>query len=87
MYALSVNAPDTGSLRENFFLNQVAVKHMVNYSDTGDFKVDDMYTFEIGGKSKTNKQIAGLENAFIAADNIEYPYRNTIPLWLFGFLY
>lgn len=28
-----------------------------------------------------------LENAFIAADNIEYGYNNTIPLWLFGFLY
>jgi hypothetical protein len=26
-------------------------------------------------------------NAFIAADNIEYGYKNKIPLWLFGFLY
>jgi hypothetical protein len=41
----------------------------------------------IGGKNKTRKQITGIENAFIAADNIEYDYQNKIPLWLFGFLY
>jgi hypothetical protein len=23
----------------------------------------------------------------IAADNIEYAYKNTIPVWLFGFLF
>jgi uncharacterized protein len=49
--------------------------------------VDKKYTLEVGGKNKPNKQIAGLENAFIAADNIEYSSLNKIPLWLFGFLY
>ena len=33
------------------------------------------------------EQIASAENAFIAADNIEYALGNKIPLWLFGFLY
>ncbi|MDP3433546.1 MAG: AAA family ATPase, partial [Bacteroidota bacterium] len=42
---------------------------------------------EIGGKNKTRKQIAGIENSYIAADNIEFAYQNKIPLWLFGFLY
>lgn len=87
MYALSDSTPDKGSLRENFFFNQVSVKHAVSYSDVVDFKVDEKYLFEIGGNTKTKKQIVGLENAFIAADNIEYPYREMIPLWLFGFLY
>jgi len=37
--------------------------------------------------SKKSKQIAGLESAFIAADDIEFPDGRKIPLWLFGFLY
>lgn len=47
--------------------------------------VDDFY--KMGGKSKDGKQIANLENAFIAADGIEHPFGNKIPLWCFGFLY
>ena len=70
-----------------FYLNQLSQKHKLTYPEKGDFKVDDHYVFEIGGKAKTNKQIAGIENAFIASDDIEFGYENKIPLWLFGFLY
>lgn len=86
-FALSNNDPDMGNLRETFFLNQLSESHKITYPKTGDFLVDEKYLFEVGGKSKTQKQIAGIENAFIAADDIEYGFRNKIPLWLFGFLY
>ena len=39
----------------------------------------------MGGKNKKQKQITGIDNAFIAAEDIEYPQKNKIPLWLFGF--
>jgi hypothetical protein len=65
----------------------LSYKHLVEYTKQGDFRVDGMYTFEIGGAQKTKKQIKDLENAFIASDDIEYAYQNKIPLWLFGFLY
>jgi predicted AAA+ superfamily ATPase len=87
MYALTNEKPDTGNLRETFFLNQLLVKHSVSYPEKGDFLVDGKYLFEVGGSSKNTKQIAGLENAFIAADDIEFPDGRKIPLWLFGFLY
>jgi predicted AAA+ superfamily ATPase len=87
MYALSDTKPEIGNLRETFFLNQVKVKHKVNYPETGDFLVDEKYLFEIGGQNKKQKQIKGIENSFIAVDGIEYPIGNKIPLWLFGFLY
>jgi predicted AAA+ superfamily ATPase len=87
MYALTNEKPDTGNLRETFFLNQLLVKHSVSYPEKGDFLVDGKYLFEVGGSSKNTKQIAGLENAFIAADGIEFPDGRKIPLWLFGFLY
>lgn len=86
-YAFSTNNANIGNIRETFFVNQLSYKHLVEYTKQGDFRVDGMYTFEIGGAQKTKKQIKDLENAFIASDDIEYAYQNKIPLWLFGFLY
>ena len=86
IYALSGNFADTGHLRETFFLNQLVQNHSITYPDKGDFIIDEKYLFEIGGKNKTRKQIAGIENAYIVADNIEHG-AGQIPLWLFGFLY
>jgi predicted AAA+ superfamily ATPase len=87
MYALSPRAVNTGNKRETFFANQLGYTHKIMYSDKGDFFVDEQYVFEIGGKDKSKKQIATIENSYIAADDIEYGFQNKIPLWLFGFLY
>jgi predicted AAA+ superfamily ATPase len=87
MYALVGSQVNRGSLRETFLFNQVKETYPVSYSDKGDFFIDNKYVIEVGGKHKTQKQISGIKNAFVVADNIEYSYQNTIPLWLFGFLY
>ena len=76
-----------GTVRETFFLNQVSQLHDVAYPKSGDFLIDRKYTFEIGGKNKTNRQVIHLDDSFLAIDDIEYGYKNKIPLWLFGFLY
>ncbi|WP_088163163.1 ATP-binding protein [Sphingobacterium sp. G1-14] len=76
-----------GNLRETFFVNQLAFQHQVNYAEQGDFIVDEKYTFEVGGRDKSNKQIKRINNAYIAADDIEFGHQNKVPLWLFGFLY
>lgn len=86
-YAFSGENNDKGNVRETFFLNQLSQNHQVTYPKQGDFLVDQKYLFEIGGKKKDYKQIANIENSFIAADDIEYGFGNKIPLWLFGFLY
>lgn len=86
-FTFSGNEPNKGNVRETFFFNQLKVKHNVTSSRFGDFMVDEKYTFEIGGPTKTNKQIRGVPNAFIAADDMEDGHQNKIPLWLFGFLY
>ena len=85
--ALADTTPSIGNIRETFFLNQLSAKHKITYPKAGDFLVDGKYLFEIGGKDKSQKQILGIKNAYIAADDIEYGYKNKIPLWLFGFLY
>ena len=87
MFALGAESVNKGNLRETFFANQLKQNHTITYTDLGDFLVDNKYTFEIGGKSKNNKQIKETSHSFIAADDIEYGFGNKIPLWMFGFLY
>lgn len=87
MYSLSNSKINMGTLRETFIYNQLKENHNVVYSGTGDFFVDDKYTIEVGGINKKQKQIQGVEHAFIAADDIEFSNQNRIPLWLFGFMY
>ena len=87
IHTLSDTKSNQGTLRETFFINQLQVLHSINSSERSDFLVDCKYTFEIGGKNKTRKQISEIPNAFVVADNIEYAHQNKIPLWLFGFLY
>jgi len=76
-----------GSLRETFFFNQVSLMHQVTLPKQGDAIVDDKYTFEVGGKNKTLKQIATIDHAYIVSDDLDYGFQNKIPLWIFGFLY
>lgn len=89
MYALSLAEPNIGTLREAFFCNQTsAMGKRIEYSKTkGDYLIDGKYAFEIGGAQKDGKQVAGVSNAFIAADGIEYAFGNKLPLWLFGLMY
>lgn len=87
MHVLSPNYTNLGNVRETFFANQVGYRHRLSYHEKTDFMVDERYAFEIGGKEKSKKQIAGIDNAYIASDELEYGYQNKIPLWLFGFLY
>jgi len=86
-YTFSSEQPNIGNIRETFFANQVAYTHKLTFPKQGDFLIDDKYLIEIGGKRKNDKQIEGISDGYIAADDIEYGYDNKIPLWLFGFLY
>ena len=86
IYAISNNI-GTGAIRETFFLNQISYNHNVKYPKTGDFLIEDTYLFEVGGKGKTFNQIKKAENAYLAVDDMEYGFKQKIPLWLFGFLY
>ena len=87
IHSLAFQNINTGNIRETFFANQLRTKHKVNTAKNGDFTIDGNIVFEVGGKNKTNSQIKNIENAYIAADNIETGFANKIPLWLFGFLY
>lgn len=88
LYHILSDHVDKGSLREAFFLNQSRnAGHTVSVPKNEDFVVDEQYIFEIGGRNKNTRQISGIENAYIAADEIETGVYNRIPLWLFGLLY
>ena len=86
IYYLSPKEPETGNIRETFFMNQTRVNNAVVSSAVADFKIDK-YTFEVGGKNKSQQQIKNTPNAFIVKDDIEYGYKNVLPLWAFGLNY
>jgi uncharacterized protein len=87
LYNILCSDKNEGSLRESFFISQIKIYHNLKYSNIGDFKVDDKYIFEIGGKNKGFKQIQDVTDSYVVADDVESGFANKIPLWLFGFLY
>lgn len=84
---LSQSQVNIGTLRETFFANQIGLKHQLTLAPKGDFVVNDTYTFEVGGPSKSFQQIAGIKNSYLAVDEMPLGINNKIPLWLFGFMY
>ncbi len=87
LFALAEDQVQKGTIRETFFANQVRQVAQINLADKADFLVDEKWIFEIGGKNITTSQIKALSDAFLVKDDIEIGVKNTIPLWLFGFLY
>lgn len=86
-YAFAPIHANMGNVRETFFINQLSYKHTVEYAPESDFLVDHTYTFEVGGKTKTDRQIKNTANSYLVSDDLEYGTPNRIPLWMFGFLY
>ena len=76
-----------GAIRETFFANQLSNFFTVTIPEQGDFLIDGKEVIEIGGKNKKRGQIKGLPNSYLVIDDIELGFQNTIPLYLFGFLY
>ncbi len=64
----------------------IFVKNDVISSRQSDFVIGE-YTFEVGGRKKGKKQIEDIPNSYVVKDDIEFAYRNTIPLWAFGLNY
>lgn len=83
MYVIDPGNISNKILRQTFFYNQVGYQHQIKSSGKADFKVNDLYHFNVGGKYTLPAE----EGYFAAADMIEVGEGNTIPLWLFGFLY
>ncbi len=87
IFKVLCSSPDVGTLRESYFSGiLIHSGHAITVSKKGDFLIDEKYTVEVGGKSKTYKQIKDIKNSYVVADNIEVGIGNKIPLYLFGFL-
>lgn len=82
---------EKGNIRESFFASQVVENYRLHTSKDVDFAVEDnkgnIYEVEVGGKSKSKKQLQNAGNVYIFKDGIEMGYKNSIPLYLTGFLY
>ena len=86
IFALAEEQPEIGNIRETVFFNQMNVRNKIYRSERADFNINNL-TFEVGGKSKNQKQIKDMRNAYIVKDDIEYGSQNILPLWAFGLNY
>lgn len=77
-----------GAERELFFIQSLQNGDIPLFcSEKGDYQTREVI-FEIGGKSKNNKQVQGsLLPSFLVKDDILHPFKNEIPLFYSGFLY
>jgi hypothetical protein len=87
-FAYAINpAPDKGNLRETFLLNQLENTGAEVFAPPeGDFLTGGIL-IEVGGKSKTAKQVKAADSYLVASDDIEIGIGTKVPLWIFGFLY
>ncbi|MEN9918731.1 MAG: hypothetical protein RL662_1167, partial [Bacteroidota bacterium] len=89
IFAMKPGIADEQTLRETFFYNQLHHNNSIlkKGNKSGIFIVKDngsKYTFKVdGSRSKTTKKT----DVYTTAEMMEQGEGNTIPLWLFGFLY
>lgn len=84
--ALGADKANIGNIRETFFYNQMRLRNNLRASRIADFRIGDM-VFEVGGRGKSQRQIADAEMGYIVKDDIEIAAGNIIPLHHFGFNY
>ncbi|MDF1654859.1 MAG: AAA family ATPase [Coxiellaceae bacterium] len=80
---------DIGTQRELTFLQSVnGADIQAFHPKKGDFFINDI-TFEVGGKNKTMQQLNTIKKGkrMLVKDSIVAGFKDTIPLYLFGFLY
>ena len=66
LYAWATTPVRIGTARETFVVNQLSAKHQVEFGKKkGDFKIDGIYTIEVGGEDKDFRQIANIPNVLV----------------------
>lgn len=86
-FSLSENGIiDDGNMREINFLAWTSQVCTPTSSKISDFEINGI-TFEVGGKNKNGSQIKNAEKGYLIKDNLEYASGQSIPIWMFGFLY
>lgn len=86
-FSLSENGIiDDGNMRETNFLAWTSQVCTPTSSKISDFEINGI-TFKVGGKNKNGSQIKNAEKGYLIKDNLEYASGQSIPIWMFGFLY
>jgi predicted AAA+ superfamily ATPase len=86
VFSQANDKPEIGNLRETVFFSLLAVNHTVASAPSGDFRVG-RYTFEVGGRTKTGRQVKDIPNSYVVKDDIERKGWRELPLWFFGLNY
>ncbi|NPA37193.1 MAG: ATP-binding protein [Chlorobi bacterium] len=84
VYSVYNGEIDQKILNKTFFYNQTAYNNKIEYSKTGDFLINNEYTFII---DKNEYKNINNDKTYITERMTEVGSKKTIPLWLFGFLH
>lgn len=76
-----------GTIREAFFGRQAGSLGSLSTAARADFVLPTGQVVEVGGASKTARQLTGEPDGWLALDDLEVGEGRRVPLWLFGFLY
>lgn len=87
IHALGLGLSNIGTIRETFVMNILSATQQVSTPAKGDFMINGNYVAEVGGQSKTFKQINDIPNSFLIKDSIAVGSQEVVPLWIFGLLY
>jgi len=78
-------------IRESSVVSELKKIWEIYYSQKGDYLFiykNKRYILEVGGKTKTYKQLKWVENWFLVKDDISISEnKNEIPIWILGLLY
>lgn len=78
---------ELGVIRELAFIQATKNAGLeVFHSKQGGYQIGQ-FTFEVGGKNKTRKQLIGVEHAFVVRDDTVSAMKGVLPLVFLGFLY
>jgi len=85
VWLLSESKPDIGNLRETLFYSQTEVCHRVTSSRFGDFTIDYVYTFEIGGlpKRKNRSREYPIHTLLLTGSRVDQEIKYHYGFWVF----
>lgn len=79
--------PLIGTIRETYAASVLSYLGELTAPTSGDFCLNQKWIFEVGGPSKSNKQIRFQDHSYVLADQILSVDKNKIPLWILGFFW
>lgn len=86
-FAFGLGFKNSKFLNKTFFQNQLSFNNEISFSQSADFVIDKGLHFILDKKLYSEQIDFNSDKIFFPTENIEIGVKNSIPLWIFGFMY